>query len=111
MDASGAARAMVDACGLTHRQVAARLGRYDAWLSQTLARPRLGADVLAQVAHACGYRLELVPTMGGDEIVIGDEAPAMDAGTITSGAGRVEEARALMARAIALLDSTGLGTD
>ena len=74
MDVQQAMRAMVDASGMTHRQISARLGRYDSYVSQLLTRQSVpSVDTVAQVAHACGYRLELVPMAGGDALVIGDE--------------------------------------
>jgi hypothetical protein len=58
---------------MTHRQISARLGRYDSYVSQLLTRQSVpSVDTVAQVAHACGYRLELVPMAGGDALVIGD---------------------------------------
>ena len=99
MDASNAMRACVIESGLTHKQIESKARRYNGWIGQTLARPRPGADLLAEVAHACGYRLALVPDDDGETIVIGEDfeptAPSMD---------RIEQARALLARACALLD-------
>lgn len=100
MDASSAMRGMVEACGLTHKQIEARAGTYGGWIGQSLARPRPGADLLASIAHACGYRLELVPLDGGRSIVIGEEHDQQD----DSAADRVAQARALVHRAAALLD-------
>lgn len=102
MDAHEAARAIVEGCGLTHRQIEARAGRYGGWIGQTLARPRPGADLLADLARSCGYRLELVPMDGGDSIVIGD---ASDDARPMEDSDRISEARALMRRATALLDA------
>jgi len=104
MDASQAMRAMVERAGLTHAQIETRAGRYGGWVGQTLARPRPGADLLATLAHVCGYRLELVPVTGGESIPIGDtssdssvsSAPEHDA---------IEQTRALLARALQTLDS------
>ena len=99
MDASQAMRACVIESGLTHKQIESKARRYNGWIGQTLARPRPGADLLAEVAHACGYRLALVPDGEGDMIVIGEDfepmAPSMD---------KIEQVRALLARACALLD-------
>lgn len=102
MDAHEAARAIVEECGLTHRQIEARAGRYGGWIGQTLARPRPGADLLADLARSCGYRLELVPMDGGDHIVIGDSP---DDARPMEDSDRISEARALMRRATALLDA------
>lgn len=100
MDATQAMRAMIEACGLTHKQLEARAGRYGGWVGQTLARPRPGADLLAEIARACGYRLELVPMDGAaDSIAIGpDPAGAPGHGD------EVARARVLLARAAALLE-------
>ena len=101
MDASNAMRGMVESCGLTHKQIEARAGTYGGWIGQSLARPRPGADLLASIAHACGYRLELVPLDGGAPIVIGDD---QDQREEDRAADRVAQARALVHRAAALLD-------
>ena len=100
MDASKALRSLVDASGLTHRQIAHKLGKYDSYVSQILTRSNApGADTLASIAHACGYHLALVPDGDGEMIVIGEDfeptAPSMD---------KIEQVRALLARACALLD-------
>ena len=101
MDASKALRTMVEASGLTHRQIAHGLGKYDSYVSQILTRSNApGADTLASIAHACGYRLALVPDDEGDMIVIGEDFEP----TTSSVDDRIEQARALLARACALLD-------
>lgn len=100
MDAANALRDMVEASGLTHRQIEARAGRYGGWVGQSLARPKPGADTIATIARACGYRLELVPMDGGEAITIG-EAMADDADGASD---RLVQARALLHRAAALLD-------
>lgn len=100
MDASAAMREMVGASALTHRQIESRANKYGGWVGQTLARPRPGADLLADIAHACGYRLQLEPMDGGKTITIGDDdAPDLD-DTPT-----IDQARALLLRAAAVLDS------
>ena len=99
MDAINAMRAMIDASNLTHRQIAARLGKYETYVSQLLTRSRdPQTTTLADVAHACNYRLQLMPLDGGDAITIGsqgddqgDDAPTID------------QARALLDRASAIL--------
>ena len=101
MDASDALREIVEASGLTHRQIETRAGRYGGWVGQSLARPRPGADLLAAIATACGYRLELVPMDGGASITIGDDC---DGARHIDDADRFTQARALLARACALLD-------
>ena len=100
MDSVQALREAVEVSGLTHRQVAQRIGRNDAYVSQAMRQKSIGGDVLASIAHACGYRLELVPLDGGAPIVIGEEQDQQD----DSAADRVAQARALVHRAAALLD-------
>lgn len=98
MDTTSAMRRMVEESGLTHAQLERRAGQYGGWVGQSLARPRPGADVLAALARACGYRLALVPIAGGTSIVIGDDTQSdEDAPTI-------DQARQLMARSLAVLD-------
>lgn len=100
MDGSQALRSMVEASGLTHRQIARRLGRYDSYVSQVITRSGApGVDTIASIAHACGYRLELVPMDGGATITIGDHDQARH-----DEAAAIDQARALIARAAALLD-------
>ena len=100
MDAANAMRYVVEQSGLTHRQIESRAGRYGGWVGQTLSRPRPGADLLAELARACGYRLELVPMDGGDPITIGD----YDADEQTH-EHAADQARALILRAAALLEN------
>ena len=100
MDASNAMRTCVIESGLTHKQIESKARRYGGWLGQTLARPRPGADLLAEVAHACGYRLALVPDGDGETIVIGEDFEPTDSGMDD----KVQQARSLLARACALLD-------
>ena len=99
MDAANAMRCIVEQSGFTHRQIESRAGRYGGWVGQTLSRPRPGADLLSEIARACGYRLELVPMDGGDPITIGtyetDEQTQPRA---------TDQARALILRAAALLE-------
>ena len=100
MDSVQALREAVEVSGLTHRQVARRMDRHDAYVSQVMRQKSIGGDVLADIARACGYRLELVPLDGGRSIVIGEEPDQQD----DSAADRVARARALVHRAAALLD-------
>lgn len=102
MDATTAMREMVGTSALTHKQIEARANKYNGWVGQTLARPRPGADLLADIARACGYTLQLVPINGGAAITIGDDGTADrdDAPTI-------DQARAMIARGLAMLDQIG----
>jgi transcriptional regulator with XRE-family HTH domain len=101
MDVQQAMRAMVDVSGMTHRQISARLGRYDSYVSQLLTRQSVpSVDTVAQVAHACGYRLELVPMAGGDALVIGDDGDdAHDRGDA------IARTKELLTKALANLDA------
>lgn len=99
MDARDAARHMVDVSGLTQRQIETRAGRFNGWAAQSLARPRPGADLLASIATACGYRLELVPIDGGPSIAIGDDSAQDPNDTPT-----MDQARAMIARGLAMLE-------
>jgi transcriptional regulator with XRE-family HTH domain len=101
MDVQQAMRTMVDASGMTHRQISARLGRYDSYVSQLLTRQSVpSVDTVAQVAHACGYRLELVPMAGSDALAIGDEGDdAPDRGDA------IARTKELLLKALANLDA------
>ena len=101
MDVQQAMRAMVDASGMTHRQISARLGRYDSYVSQLLTRQSVpSVDTVAQVAHACGYRLELVPMAGGDALVIGDDGDDVPDRDMT-----IAKTKELLTKALANLDA------
>jgi hypothetical protein len=110
MDGSMAMREAVRASGLTHRQIEARAGRYTGWVSQTISRPRPGADLVADLGRACGYRLQLVPVGGGKPITIGEDMGDQCDQTPSP---TVAEARELLARASSILaaldDREGLG--
>jgi hypothetical protein len=57
-------------------------------------------DTVAQVAHACDYRLELVPMAGGDALAIGDEGDdAPDRGDA------IARTKELLLKALANLES------
>lgn len=101
MDSVQALREAVEVSGLTHRQVAQRMGRHGAYVSQALQQKSVGGDILASIAHACGYRLALVPLDGGAPIVIGED---QDQHEEDRAADRVAQARALVHRAAAILD-------
>lgn len=107
MDVQQAMRAMVDASGMTHRQISARLGRYDSYVSQLLTRQSVpSVDTVAQVAHACGYRLELVPTADGDALVIGDDDSLVDdRGDAPDRDMTIAKTKELLAKALANLES------
>ena len=103
MDTKTAMHEMVVRSGLTHRQISARLGRHETYVSQTLRRVP-GADTVASIAQACGYRLELVPVCGGESIPIGDTSSDSSASSIPEH-DAIEQTRALLARALQTLDS------
>jgi transcriptional regulator with XRE-family HTH domain len=101
MDVQQAMRAMVDASGMTHRQISARLGRYDSYVSQLLTRTSVpGADTVASIARACGYRLELVPMRGGAPLVIGDDGDDAPDRDMT-----IAKTKELLTKALANLDA------
>lgn len=101
MDTMQAIRAMMTASGKTHRQIAHDLGKYDTYVSQILSRGKTPqVDTLTDLARTCGYRLELVPTDGGAPITIGRD----DAHDAHDAAPSLQDARAMLARASAILD-------
>lgn len=67
-----AVRAMLDASKLTPYRASLRIGRNSTYLAGMLRRGSCpSADLLAKIARACGYRLELVPLDGaGDSLTI-----------------------------------------
>ena len=100
MDTMQAIRAMMTASGKTHRQIAHDLGKYDTYVSQILSRGKTPqVDTLTDLARTCGYRLELVPIDGGPSITIGADSPDLD-----DAAPSLQDARAMLARASAILD-------
>ena len=101
MDAQGALRVMIEQSGLTHRQISARLGKHDTYISQAVRRSP-GADTLASIASACGYRLVLVSN-DDEQIQIGEDETSASANQSDN----VVQARALLAKACALLDAVG----
>lgn len=71
MDTLQAVREMLAASGLTPYRVAVKIGRHSSYVSQMVRRGSVpSADLLAEIAGACGYRLELVPDDGGDVLTI-----------------------------------------
>lgn len=62
MDSMDAMRALVAASGKPTRQLSEALGRSPNFFSACLSQGRHpGADLLAELAEACGYSLQLVP--------------------------------------------------
>ena len=98
MDGHDALREIVTRSGLTHRQLESRLHRSSGYIGQALSRPKPGCDTVAEIARACGYRLELVPMDGGESITIGDHTDEQTQPRAT------DQARALILRAAALLE-------
>ena len=100
MQVTQAIQSMCAASGLTHRQIAGRLGKYDTYVSQMITRrtdPQ--TSTLADLARACGYSLQLVPMDGGEAITIGDDSRGTDAQPTIS------DARAMIARGLAMLEA------
>ena len=101
MEVADALRTMVDESGLTRTQVSARMGRYDSYVSQLLTRTSVpGADTVASIARACGYRLELVPMRGGAPLVIGDDGDDAPDRNMT-----IAKTKELLTKALANLDA------
>ena len=72
MTASEAVALMIERAGVTSYRVSVRLGRHSSYVSTMLRRGSCpSADLLAKIARACGYRLELVPDDDGDSLTIG----------------------------------------
>ena len=71
MDTLQAVREMLAASGLTPYAAAVGMGRTPTYISGMLRRGSVpSADLLAKIAGACGYRLQLVPDDGGDVLTI-----------------------------------------
>jgi hypothetical protein len=67
---------MLEASGLTSYRVSVVLGRHSSYVSTMLRRgSRPSGDLLARVAAACGYRLELVPVDGSGPVLVVDGVP------------------------------------
>jgi transcriptional regulator with XRE-family HTH domain len=72
MTSLDAVREMLGASGLSPYRVAVVLGRTPSYISGMLRRGSCpSADLLAKIADACGYSLQLVPREGGDTLTIG----------------------------------------
>jgi len=75
MDMCDAVRMMVSLSGMSHREIAARLGKSDAYVSVMVGSVCSGRDVgirkLAAIADACGYDLSLVDRETGRGITLG----------------------------------------
>lgn len=72
MQTLDAVRSMLDDAGATPYRVSLDLGRTSTYVATMLRRGSCpSADLLAEIANACGYRLQLVPKDGaGDTITI-----------------------------------------
>lgn len=61
MDSREALRHIVDKSGKSQRLISKELGHNDRYIATTLSGGRApGTDVLATIAQACGYTLQLV---------------------------------------------------
>ena len=80
MDSKQAIRHMADKSGISRRGLSAALDRSDGYVQAYLYGGRSpGADVLAQWAQACGYRLCI---MGhGETLTIGKDFTSDEGGT------------------------------
>lgn len=75
VDTLEAVRAMLEHSGRTSYRVAVEMGRAPSYVSSMLRRGSCpSADVLAQMADACGYDLRLVSRDGLDALTIGGRA-------------------------------------
>lgn len=68
MDTHAAIRHMVKASGLSAYQVSRDIGRTLSYVSTVLQRAATTTDTMADIAHACGYRLILASEDGKDSI-------------------------------------------
>lgn len=69
MDTAELLSHMAKACGKSLRELSRELGRDSSWLSATIHRKsEMRADILAEVARACGY--SLVIKGHGEEITV-----------------------------------------
>lgn len=76
MTSTDAVRSMLEASGLTSYRVSVALGRHSSYVATMLRRgSRPSGDLLARVAAACGYRLQLVPLDGGGPVLVVDGVP------------------------------------
>ena len=75
MDTLQALRQMLAASGLSPYRVAQMIGRHSSYVSQMLRRGSCpSADLLAEIAGACEYELQLVPLDGGAPLTIDGRA-------------------------------------
>lgn len=72
MDICGAIREMVSSSGMSHREIAAKLGRSDAYVSVMLGSVCSGKDVgirrVVALADACGCDVTLVDRETGRSV-------------------------------------------
>lgn len=79
MDTLQALRLMLDRSGATAYRVAVAIGRKPNYVSGMLRRGSVpSADLLARMAAACGYSLQLAPLNGGETIDISGESSPPD---------------------------------
>ena len=79
MDTLQALRLMLDRSGATAYRVAVAIGRKPNYVSGMLRRGSVpSADLLARMATACGYSLQLAPLNGGETIDISGESSPPD---------------------------------
>lgn len=68
MDTHTAIRHMVKASGMSAYHVSREMGRTPSYVSTVLQRASTTTDTMADIAHACGYRLFLASEDGRDTI-------------------------------------------
>ena len=71
MDAKNALRRIVTLSGKTQRQISSDMGRSENFVSAVRTQKRTpNADLMAEMAQACGYDLQLAKKGGGEVITI-----------------------------------------
>lgn len=71
MDTVESVRLMIERAGVTPYRVAVDMGRAPTYVSSMLRRGSVpSADLLAQIADACGYDLRLIARDGLDSITV-----------------------------------------
>ena len=71
-------RKIIDASGRSHRDLAASMGKSDAYVSVAVSNVCNGRDIgvsrFVSIADACGYDVEVVSRDTGERIRLGDLA-------------------------------------
>lgn len=71
MEPNNAVRAMLDDAGLSPYAASLKMGKAHSYVLSAIKRKGgISATVIADIARACGYTLQLVPDDGTDTITI-----------------------------------------